>query len=47
VAQSRSSDAAAAVTWGTHCQVLVGTLDTSVSSGLTVDVLDVQTARSL
>jgi hypothetical protein len=47
VAQSRSSDAAAAVTWGVHCQVLVGTLDTSVSSGLTVDVLDVQAARSL
>jgi hypothetical protein len=47
VAQSRSSDAASAVTWGVHCQVLVGTLDTSVSSGLTVDVLDVQAARSL
>jgi hypothetical protein len=47
IAQSRSSDAASAVTWGTHCQVLVGTLDTSVGSGLTVDVLDVRAARSL
>ncbi len=47
VAQSRSSDAAAAVTWGVHCQVLVGTLDTSVASGLTVDVLDVRAGRSL
>jgi hypothetical protein len=47
VAQSRSSDAASAVTWGQHCQVLVGTLDTSVSGGLTVDVLDVRAGRSL
>lgn len=47
VAQSRSSDAASAVTWGVRCQVLVGTLDTSVASGLTVDVLDVRAARSL
>lgn len=42
VVQSRGSDDAAAVSVGAYASVLVGTIDSSVAAGLTVDVLDVQ-----